>query len=45
VSLLASGAVFAAPAIACDLSEPETATIAAIDDGETLTLTDGGSSG
>jgi len=39
---LVSGALwFAPPAIACDLPEGETATVAAIEDGETLTLTDG----
>ena len=39
----AMGAVLfcVAPAIACDLPEGETATVAAIEDGETLELTDG----
>jgi micrococcal nuclease len=32
---------FVPPALACDLPEGETATVAAIEDGETLQLTDG----
>jgi len=38
---LLSGALICAPAMACDLSAPETATVASVVDGETLTLSDG----
>ncbi len=34
-------ALLSAPAMACDLSEPETGTVAAVLDGETLKLSDG----
>jgi endonuclease YncB( thermonuclease family) len=36
-----SGVLLCAPATACDLSEPETGTVASVVDGETLTLGDG----
>jgi endonuclease YncB( thermonuclease family) len=40
-AVLLAGVVTCAPAVACDLSAPERATVASVEDGETLTLTDG----